>query len=55
MVNRRRNLNLHLMFTKEEKELLKTVANLKGITMTEFINECVKKEYEILKEKQLQK
>ena len=44
MVNRKRNIHLHLMFTKEEKELLKSLAVLKNISMTELIMELVKKE-----------
>lgn len=46
MVNRRRNLILHIRLTKEEKELIKSVANLKGMTITDLLIQWTKKEYE---------
>lgn len=46
MENRKRNLVFYFRLTKEERELIKTVANLKGMTMTDMIIELVKKEYE---------
>ena len=50
MVNRRRNLNLHVRLTKEEIELIKTVATLKGMTLTDTLIEWAKKDYEKIKE-----
>ena len=50
MVNRKRNIHLHLMFTKEEKELLKSLADLKNMSMTNMILEWIKKEYEKLEQ-----
>lgn len=51
MANRRRNINLHLMFTKDEKELIKKVSTIKGVTITDLIMELVKKDYEKLLQK----
>ena len=48
MANRRRNLNLNVRLTKEEIKLIKTVATLKGMTITDTLIEWAKKDYEKL-------
>ena len=45
-MSRKRNLSLHMWVTKEERELIKAVATLKGVTVTDLIIELAKKEYE---------
>ena len=47
-MSRKRNLSLHVWVTKEERELIKKVANLKGVTVTDLILQWTKKEYEKL-------
>lgn len=47
-MSRKRTLNLHLMLSKEEKELIKSVADLRGMIVTNLILELVKNEYEKL-------
>ena len=49
-MGRIRNLNLHVRLTKEEIELIKTVATLKGKTITDTLIEWAKKDYEKIKE-----
>ena len=48
MVNRKRNLNLHIWLTSQEKETLKKLATLKGMSVTDIIVELSLKEYEKL-------
>lgn len=51
MVNRKRNLRLGLWLSREEKELIKSVADIKGILVTNLIIELVRKEKERLEQK----
>ena len=46
MVNRKRNLMLHIRLTKKEKDLIKKVANLKNSTITDLLLTLIEKEYE---------
>ena len=50
-MSRKRTLNLHLMLSKEEKELIKAVADLRGMIVTNLILELVEKEYEKITQK----
>ena len=47
---RRRNLNLHVRLTKEEIELIKSLAKFKEITITDLLLQWAKKEYEKIQE-----
>lgn len=47
-MTRKRNLSLHMWVTKEERELIKTVAILKGVTVTDLLIELSRKEYKKL-------
>ena len=46
MVNRKRNLMLHIRLTKKEKDLIKKVAILKDSTITDLLLKLIEKEYE---------
>ena len=50
-MTRKRTLNLHLMLSEEEKILIKKVADLRGMIVTNLILELVKKEYEKISQK----
>ena len=47
-MGRVRDLNLHVRLTKDEIKLIKTVATLKGMTITDTLIEWAKKDYEKL-------
>ena len=47
-MSRKRTLNLHLMLSEEEKDLIKKVATLRGMIVTNLILELVRKDYEKL-------
>ena len=49
--NRRRNLYLNIMYTKDERDLIKKVAKLKGITVTDMLLQYAKNEYQKLIQK----
>ena len=51
MINRKRDKRLGLWLTSQEKQLLKDVATLKGLSVTDLIVELSLKEHE----KQIQK
>ena len=52
MANRKRNLRLGLWLSEEEKNLIKSVADLKGMLVTNLIVELVKNEHEKLEKEQ---
>lgn len=48
MANRKRNIRLGIWLAKDERELLKKVSTIKGLTITDLIVEWAKKDYEKL-------
>ena len=48
MVNRKRNKKLGLWLTSQEKQILKDVATIKRVTITELIIDWAKNDYEKL-------
>ena len=48
MINRKRNVKLGLWLTQQEKQTLKKLATLKGMSVTDIIVELSLKDYEKL-------
>ena len=53
MENRKRNLNLHVRLTKDEIDLIRKLAKIKDITITDMLLNWAKNEYEKLEKEQI--